>query len=135
MTSPSQLSRRWLYGPDVLGILNQAFDDDWAEIRNTFADDPLAMQSARNRLAEALLRAADQDGCCDLERLKTAALGPWHSTAASLADCKPCVLPLRGRKATSREAFFCLPMADVGVRSEAARRKNPASSRRHSQRF
>jgi hypothetical protein len=47
-TSPSQLNGHWLYGPDVLGILNQAFDDDWAEKRNTFADDPLAVQRARN---------------------------------------------------------------------------------------
>ena len=74
MNSPSQLNGHRLYGPDVLGILNQAFDDAWAEISNAFADDPLAVQSARNRLAEALLRAADQDGCSDLERLKTAAL-------------------------------------------------------------
>ena len=74
MKLPSQLSGRRLYGPDVLSTLNQAFEEAWAEISSNFADDPLMVQSARHRLADALLRAADQEGCRDLDRLKTAAL-------------------------------------------------------------
>jgi hypothetical protein len=74
MKPPSQLNGRRLYGPDVLTTLNQAFDEAWVEISGNFADDPLIVQSARNRLADALLRAADQEGCRDLDRLKTAAL-------------------------------------------------------------
>jgi hypothetical protein len=74
MKPPSQLTARRLYGPDVLSTLNQAFDEAWAEISGNFVDDPLIVRSARNRLADALLRAADQEGCRDLERLKTAAL-------------------------------------------------------------
>jgi hypothetical protein len=74
MKPPSQPNGRRLYGPDVLTTLNQAFDEAWVEISGNFADDPLIVQSARNRLADALLRAADQEGCRDLDRLKTAAL-------------------------------------------------------------
>ena len=74
MKPPSQLTGPGLYGPDVLSTLNQAFEEAWAEISGNFADDPHMVQSARNRLADALLRAADQQGCRDLERLKTAAL-------------------------------------------------------------
>jgi len=61
-------------GPDVLSLLNQAFNEAWTEIRHNFVDDPAALQTARNKLADALLRAADQEGCRDAERLKTMAL-------------------------------------------------------------
>ena len=74
MTSPSPLLEHRSYGPDALGVLNQAFDSAWTEIAGNFADDALEVQSARNKLADALLRAADQQGCSDVEMLKTAAL-------------------------------------------------------------
>jgi hypothetical protein len=74
MKPPSQLTGRRLYGPDGLSTLNQAFEEAWAEISGKCLNDPLLVQSARNRLADALLRAADQEGCRDLERLKAAAL-------------------------------------------------------------
>ena len=82
MTSPSPVLENRSYGPDALGILNQAFDSAWAEIAGNFADDALEVQSARNKLADALLRAADQQGCTDAEILKTAAL---RSMALSFA--------------------------------------------------
>ena len=63
MTSPSLLVGNGSFGPDALGILNQAFDNAWAEIAGNFADDALEMESARNQLADALLRAADREGC------------------------------------------------------------------------
>jgi hypothetical protein len=82
MTSPSPPLENRSYGPDALGVLNQAFDSAWAEIAGNFADDALEVQSARNKLADALLRAADQQGCTDVEILKTAAL---RSMALSFA--------------------------------------------------
>ena len=62
------------YGPDALSILNQAFDDAWTEIAGNFGDEPLEVQSARTKLADALLRAADVVGCADADALKTSAL-------------------------------------------------------------
>ena len=82
MTSPSPPLENRSYGPDALGVLNQAFDSAWAEIASNFADDALEVQSARNKLADALLRAADRQGCTDVEILKTAAL---RSMALSFA--------------------------------------------------
>jgi len=61
------------YGPDVLGALEQAFESAWAEIARNFGDDPVEVESARSKLAEALLRAADK-GCADVDGLKRAAL-------------------------------------------------------------
>ena len=74
MTSPSHHSGHGSYGPDALSTLNRAFDDAWAEIAGNFPDDALEMQGARNKLADALFRAADQEGCRDVERLKLVAL-------------------------------------------------------------
>jgi hypothetical protein len=74
MTSPSPLAGIGSFGPDALGILNQAFDNAWAEIAGNFSDDAVELQGARNQLADALLRAADRDGCADAEKLKTAAI-------------------------------------------------------------
>lgn len=74
MTSPSPLPGGGSYGPDALNVLNQAFDSAWDDIAGECPDDALEVQSARNRLADALLRAADQEGCVDVEALKKAAL-------------------------------------------------------------
>jgi hypothetical protein len=62
------------YGPETLGTLNQAFDKAWVEIAGNFGDDPFEVESARSKLADAMLRAADQEGCADVETLKKAAL-------------------------------------------------------------
>jgi hypothetical protein len=61
------------YEPDLLGTMKQAFDSAWAEIARNFGDDPVEVESARSKLAEALLRAADK-GCADVDSLKRAAL-------------------------------------------------------------
>lgn len=62
------------YGPDALGILNRAFDDTWIEIAGNFGDEPLEIENARTKLADALLKAADEDGCASIDALKTRAL-------------------------------------------------------------
>jgi len=47
-------------GPDALGILNRAFDDAWTEIAGNFSDEPVEVESARDKLADALLKVADE---------------------------------------------------------------------------
>ena len=74
MISISHLDAQGTFGPDALDILRLAFDTAWAEIRPNFGDDPVHVERARTELANALLRAADKEGCDDPERLRTAAL-------------------------------------------------------------
>ena len=73
MATDSLLSDRQSYGPDALHVLNQAFDAAWADIAGFYGDDPSTVQSARNKLADALLRAADRVGCSDVEVLRRVA--------------------------------------------------------------
>ena len=74
MTShPSPLKNR-CYGPDALHVLSQAFDAAWADIAGLYGDDPSIVEDARNKLADALLRAADRDGANDVEGMRRAAL-------------------------------------------------------------
>lgn len=68
------LSKHRSYGPDALQVLNQAFDAAWADIAGFYGDDPSLVQSARSKLADAVLRAADRDGFSDAEALSRAAL-------------------------------------------------------------
>ena len=74
MAPCSLLSDSQSYGPDALQVLNQAFDAAWVDIAGFYGDDPLTVQSARNKLADALLRAADGGNYSDAEALKRAAL-------------------------------------------------------------
>jgi hypothetical protein len=74
MTSSWPLVGDGSYGPDALGILNRAFDDAWTDIAGNFGDERLEVETARNKLADALLRAADEEGCVSVEALKTRAL-------------------------------------------------------------
>jgi hypothetical protein len=63
------------FGPDALHLLNQAFDSAWREIADNIGNDPLEVQSARNKLADALLSAAnDRALVWSVEALKTAGL-------------------------------------------------------------
>jgi hypothetical protein len=61
------------YGPESLKVLFQAFDLAWEEIANDFGDNTLAIQSARLKLANAILTAVG-DGRNDPEQIKNAAL-------------------------------------------------------------
>lgn len=63
MASSSPRPGQRSYGPDALNRLNRAFDEAWADIAVNFGGDPMVTQSARSKLAEAVLRAADRVGC------------------------------------------------------------------------
>jgi hypothetical protein len=109
MKPPLQLTGRRVYGPDVLSTLNRAFDEAWAEISGNFADDPLIVQSARNRLADALLRAADQQGCRDLERVKPPPFGAWRSATGGLEGSEPRRPDRRPTMLGAADTFLRLP--------------------------
>jgi len=74
MNSSWPLAGDGSYGPDALGALNQAFDNAWVEIATNFGNDPLELKVARNKLADALIKAAAHEGCADAESLMKAAL-------------------------------------------------------------
>ena len=78
MKAPSSLAAQGTYGPDALNAINRAFDEAWADIAGNLGDDPLAVQAAREKLADPVLRSADQ-GCLDVEALKSAALDAVRS--------------------------------------------------------
>lgn len=61
------------FGPDALKAIGQAFDLAWAEIANSFGDDPIDTEKARLRLAKALLSIAHEDNR-QVDILKRAAL-------------------------------------------------------------
>jgi hypothetical protein len=54
--------------------MHQAFDNAWVEIAGNFSDAPRIVDGARNRLADAMLSAAAEEGCADAEHLKRVAL-------------------------------------------------------------
>jgi hypothetical protein len=61
------------YGPEVLKVIGQAFDEAWAQIAGNFGDDSPDIEMARLRLANAMLSVADDDSR-DAQALKQAAL-------------------------------------------------------------
>ena len=61
------------FGPDALKAVGQAFDEAWTQIAGNFGTEPAVIESARLKLAEALLSVADDDSR-DVEVLKQAAL-------------------------------------------------------------
>ena len=69
------------FGPDALKAIGHAFDEAWAEIAGNFGNEPAVIESARLKLAEALLSVADDDSR-DVEALKQAALQRMAVTTA-----------------------------------------------------
>jgi len=61
------------FGPDVLKAIGQAFDEAWEEIASNFGSDLKDMETARVKLANAVLSIADED-TRNVEVLKRAAL-------------------------------------------------------------
>src|ERR1700730_9431028 len=61
------------FGPDTLKIIGQAFDEAWKNIAGNFGENPLAIEAARLKLANAILSVANE-GSRDVELLKNAAL-------------------------------------------------------------
>lgn len=70
MKTPSVIAAS-AYGPDVLKVLGQAFDEAWADIAHRFGSEN-AQQSARLRLAHCVLAVAKEDA--SVEEVKRAAL-------------------------------------------------------------
>ena len=61
------------YGPETLKVIGKAFDDAWSEISGHFLNNGLQSQSARLKLAHAVLAVA-RDDSRDSDELKNAAL-------------------------------------------------------------
>ena len=49
------------YGPEILSVLFQAFDEAWATLEPTCGQNPLAIRATRLKLANAVLSLARQD--------------------------------------------------------------------------
>jgi hypothetical protein len=67
---------RWIEGasfePEAVKAMGKAFDQVWAEIAGNFGD-PSEVETARQRLAEAILSIASE-GSTDVGKLKVGAL-------------------------------------------------------------
>ena len=61
------------FGPDVLKVITKAFDDAWAEIEPSITNTPLAVEAARQSLANIVLSLAT-DSSRDPEPIKTEAV-------------------------------------------------------------
>jgi len=61
------------FGPDALKAIGDAFDAAWAEIASGYGTDPLVIEAARLKLANAVLSVASDDSR-DVDALKRAAL-------------------------------------------------------------
>ena len=72
-TKARQLIDSASFGPEALRTMAAAFDAAWAEIAGNFGDDPVDVDKARRRLANALLSVAREDSR-DVAQLKRAAL-------------------------------------------------------------
>jgi hypothetical protein len=59
--------------PEALKAIGQAFEEAWVEIAGNFGNEPAVIDSARLKLAQALLSVANDDSR-DVEALKQAAL-------------------------------------------------------------
>jgi hypothetical protein len=68
-----QLIEGSTYGPETLKVIGKAFDDAWSEIAGHFSHNGLQAQSARLKLAHAVLAVA-RDDSRDSGELKNAAL-------------------------------------------------------------
>ena len=66
-----QLIAGGAYGPEALKVIGQAFDEAWRDIASNLGDPDI--ETARNRLARAILSIADDDSR-DVSVLRQAAL-------------------------------------------------------------
>ena len=71
--SARQLIDSASFGPDALKVIGEAFDAAWADIASSFVNDPVAIEAARLKLANAILSVA-RENSRDVEALKRAAL-------------------------------------------------------------
>jgi hypothetical protein len=62
------------FGPETLKVARQAFDEAWASVAGHFGNDPLVIEAARVKLANAVLANCHEE-LGDPVALKQAALG------------------------------------------------------------
>jgi hypothetical protein len=61
------------FGPETLKVIGQTFDEAWDSIAANFGDNPVAIEAARLKLANAVLGAAREESR-DVKALKRDAL-------------------------------------------------------------
>jgi hypothetical protein len=61
------------FGPETVKAMGEAFDQAWAEIAGNFGDNPTQIESARSRLADAVI-SVTTEGSIDIAVLKNGAL-------------------------------------------------------------
>ena len=61
------------FGPAAMKAIGEAFDAAWSEIAANFGNDPVEIDAARAKLANAMISIASQESH-DVEVLKRAAL-------------------------------------------------------------
>jgi hypothetical protein len=49
------------FGPETVKAMGEAFDQAWAEIAGNFGDNPTQIESARSRLADAVISVTTDD--------------------------------------------------------------------------
>jgi hypothetical protein len=79
--SARQLIDSASFGPEALKVIGQAFDAAWTEIAGKIGADPVAIEAARLRLANAVLSIASEHSR-DVEALKRGALQAMGKTRA-----------------------------------------------------
>ena len=80
----SPTHRSCIVWTDALKVIGDAFDAAWVEIAGWFGTDPLVIEAARLRLADAVLSVASEHRH-EVEALKRAALqrmGQFHQTTS-----------------------------------------------------
>jgi hypothetical protein len=65
---------RAAYGPDVLKVLFEAFDNAWAAIADSCGTDPQSIEASRIRLANIILALAHDRATPDADELRDSAL-------------------------------------------------------------
>ena len=68
------------FGPEALKAIGEAFDAAWTEIAEEIGADPVAIEAARLRLANAVLSDA-RENSRDVEALKRGALRAMGRTS------------------------------------------------------
>jgi hypothetical protein len=61
------------FGPETVKAMGEAFDQAWVEVAGTFGDNPSQIESARLRLADAVI-SVTTEGSTDVAALKNGAL-------------------------------------------------------------
>jgi hypothetical protein len=61
------------FGPETLKVAYQAFDEAWQSVASYFGSDPVTIEAARTKLANAILAVCHEESR-DFRALKMAAL-------------------------------------------------------------